>query len=431
MAASTKVWVNNQAPQCEDVDLNGFKNENNNAIVAAGLSLNTGDNEQTGQAMTIHTAGSDFYTATGTDTYVLTPVAIGVGFQGPAAYFNGMRVRTFIGNANTAASTVNVAGLGAKNVFNIGAAVVGGVLVDNVELVFDSSNDRFNLIRSGDDGGGQRGLDIDGLVGLDIILAKTDSTEIGQGTARNLGNSVDLVVGSGGLQKFLGSPWQSGSGGASNGLPTAVTTAVDDDLHFFIFTDTTRAGIEGGWDNDTDANNLLAEATSVTGLIYDAGDIRRIHSSTVDVVDELRPMLQEGNDFYIAEDTQPDLQGFGDLSWNSVTFTMIPSGLNHMRAYCITSLGDGAPADTHMTLKSRLVGATVNLVTQDIMITSYTGNTPGSGSTTVKGGGQQSSFLVNTGASAQFIVAVVAAGSTSNDQFFMSILGYTDTRSTL
>ena len=33
MAATNKVFVNDSAPQCEDVDLNGYKNENNNLIV--------------------------------------------------------------------------------------------------------------------------------------------------------------------------------------------------------------------------------------------------------------------------------------------------------------------------------------------------------------------------------------------------------------
>ena len=36
MASTTKTWTNNSAPACEDVDLNGFKDENNNLIEGSG-----------------------------------------------------------------------------------------------------------------------------------------------------------------------------------------------------------------------------------------------------------------------------------------------------------------------------------------------------------------------------------------------------------
>ena len=61
---------------------------------------------------------------------------------------NGMRFRFKVVNANTGASTVNINSLGAKDLkLNGGSALAGGELVvnQNVEIVFDETNDYFVL----------------------------------------------------------------------------------------------------------------------------------------------------------------------------------------------------------------------------------------------------------------------------------------------
>jgi len=65
MAATAKTWLNNNPPTCEDDDLNGFKNENNNAIVGSGQSLNTGDLQQTHKAMAVFASVGNFYADSG------------------------------------------------------------------------------------------------------------------------------------------------------------------------------------------------------------------------------------------------------------------------------------------------------------------------------------------------------------------------------
>ena len=110
MAATTKAFSNNNPPACEDEDLNGFKNENNNLITGSGQGLSTADNQQTQKAVAVYAAGGDFYADSGAaDAYVLSPVGSKLA---PEDYFEGMRVRFAPDNDNTGASTVNVDSLG-------------------------------------------------------------------------------------------------------------------------------------------------------------------------------------------------------------------------------------------------------------------------------------------------------------------------------
>lgn len=144
MAASTKTWLNNEAPSVEDDDLNGFKNENNNLILGTGQSLNTSDSQQTHKAVSAYSAVGQFYTGAGiADAYTLAAVAPRIA---PAALIDGMRFVFFATAANTGASTVNVAGLGVKNIKNRAGEdlIAGDINTKNlIEIRFDQANDEF------------------------------------------------------------------------------------------------------------------------------------------------------------------------------------------------------------------------------------------------------------------------------------------------
>jgi len=147
MSATTTVY--NVGVQFPYQDANGMKNENNNAIVAAGMALDTGDNTQTARAMTVHAAAGDYYTDSGAaNAYVATIAAAGVAFYAiPSAvgYFAGMRVRIVPSNTNTSTSTINVSGLGAKNIFNNGAACIGGELQAGYEATLVYNGTEFDI----------------------------------------------------------------------------------------------------------------------------------------------------------------------------------------------------------------------------------------------------------------------------------------------
>ena len=88
----------------------------------------------------------DFYTDSGAaNAYVLTAVG---GTQAPAAYADGQTIRFIPGNANTGASTINVSGLGVKDIRSPnGSVLIGGELQQGllVSLSYDVGSDKFRL----------------------------------------------------------------------------------------------------------------------------------------------------------------------------------------------------------------------------------------------------------------------------------------------
>jgi len=114
MAATTKIWENGQPPSCEDDDLNGFKNENNNLIIGAGLSLTPGDNQQTHQSVATYAAVGDFMQGGGVaDAYTANAPAPRVN---PPARKQGMIIRFIAPASNTGACTLNAFGTGVDDI---------------------------------------------------------------------------------------------------------------------------------------------------------------------------------------------------------------------------------------------------------------------------------------------------------------------------
>ncbi|MDH3325184.1 MAG: hypothetical protein OEM38_00540 [Gammaproteobacteria bacterium] len=143
MSASNKVFVNSSTPACEDADLNGFNNENNNLIIGSGQTLSPADNQQTHKAVSIYSAGGDYYLDTGTATaYILGVIGLQIS---PDAYFDGMRIRFIANTTNSGPATINVAGLGIVNLYLNGAAMSANYIVagEYIEATYGAS--RFNV----------------------------------------------------------------------------------------------------------------------------------------------------------------------------------------------------------------------------------------------------------------------------------------------
>jgi hypothetical protein len=100
----------------------------------------------TGQVLKAFTkdTSQDFYTVVGTDTYTGTAVA---ETATPGAYFNGQKV---IGSftTNTGAATIDASTLGVKGIVVNGAAAAAGEISGFTVLIFDSGNDRFEVLVS-------------------------------------------------------------------------------------------------------------------------------------------------------------------------------------------------------------------------------------------------------------------------------------------
>lgn len=121
-------------------EFNSLKDELENIVTSTGITLSSSDNFQIAKSVANYISAGDFYTESGTaNAYVLSPVS---SRKAPTAYVTGMRVRFFPGNANSGASTINVSGLGVKNIKNFGGTdLAAGVIRQSnpTELFYDGT----------------------------------------------------------------------------------------------------------------------------------------------------------------------------------------------------------------------------------------------------------------------------------------------------
>lgn len=124
---------------------NDLPSEVQNIIEAVGQTLSSGDLNQLGKAISDYVANASFYVDSGVaDVYVFSVVG---SIQSPTAYTNGMMCRALITNVNTGASTVNVAGLGIKQIRDAdGNVLVSGELDGYVQMVYNSASGHFRLL---------------------------------------------------------------------------------------------------------------------------------------------------------------------------------------------------------------------------------------------------------------------------------------------
>lgn len=129
---------------------NSYINELKNIITSANQSLTGADVTQIAKSIANYVANGNYFTDSGVaNAYVLTVVGARLA---PTLYTNGFTVLFKVGTTNTGASTVNVSGLGVKNIkINNGAndPSAGDLTAGNiVELVYDASGDYFELTRT-------------------------------------------------------------------------------------------------------------------------------------------------------------------------------------------------------------------------------------------------------------------------------------------
>jgi hypothetical protein len=114
--------------------------EINNLITSSGQSLDVNLTDQVAKAIANYVNSGNFYTENGVaNAYTL--IASG-NFKAPTAYINGMVVRFITTNANTTTTpTINVAGLGNKNIKKAdGNSVIAGDITGYVELRYNGTD---------------------------------------------------------------------------------------------------------------------------------------------------------------------------------------------------------------------------------------------------------------------------------------------------
>lgn len=127
MSATDKVFVNGSLPDIDDVDLNGFNNENKNLIVGSNQTAIAADNQQTHEAVSRYVSYGNVLTASGPGNAILLTE---VGNNRVPAALNGMGVRWLGVADNTDAVTLNVPGV---SIFalrdNVGEPLLQGDLI--------------------------------------------------------------------------------------------------------------------------------------------------------------------------------------------------------------------------------------------------------------------------------------------------------------
>ncbi len=127
---------NLSAPQWNDT-----RTEAQNVVLGTGQVLSGGDSNQLGKGIADYVANGSFYTDSGTaNAKVLTQIGLK---QAPTAYTDGLVATFVVGTTSTAATTVNVATLGVKNV----TGTIGGEMVTGatVSIRYSTATGEFSI----------------------------------------------------------------------------------------------------------------------------------------------------------------------------------------------------------------------------------------------------------------------------------------------
>ncbi len=126
-----------------------------NMIVDMGMTLSAVDLDQVGKAVTAYAASADFYVDTGAaDAYAVDPIGGKQALDavvGLLAVHDGLLVRFRPTNANTGASTIDVNGIGVKDLEReSGAALSAGDIVTTRDAIcrYDAATDDFFILDS-------------------------------------------------------------------------------------------------------------------------------------------------------------------------------------------------------------------------------------------------------------------------------------------
>lgn len=127
---------------------NNYINELKNIILSTNQALTAADVTQIAKSMANYVINGNFFTDSGlADAYILSVVGTKLA---PTEYVDGFTVSFQPGNANTGASTINVSGLGVKNIKKNNGAndLVSGDLTTSMiyTLVYRLSGDYFELL---------------------------------------------------------------------------------------------------------------------------------------------------------------------------------------------------------------------------------------------------------------------------------------------
>jgi len=268
-------------------DCNSMASEEKNIVTSTGIALSEADAYQLAKAISVYSAAGAYYTDTGSaNSYLLSPLG---SLKCPPSYYEGMVVKFVAGNTNTTTSSINVNGIGVKNILTYNGNILIGGEIPAGRLttlfydgsVFRLSAERQQMLRPYVD------LETEHTDYFGITFKIGDCTDSTKTVV--LENKVAFV-------KYLNAVWTTGSG--NGGFPSALTLTDDAWYHMFII-GKIDGTIDFGFDTSITAVNLLADATN---FVYyrRIGSIRNGASSPVDI----KGYVQVKNKFYWVDHQQ-------------------------------------------------------------------------------------------------------------------------------
>lgn len=244
--------------QVTAVEWNQFAGESQNVIEDSGITLSAGDLFQLSKAVAIYSTGAAYFLDTGAaDAYVLGTVG---SLQNPPVYFDGMTCRFRPGNPNTGASTVNVGGLGVKDIKKEN----GDVLLQNDLIAARDAYIRFSVAADDffllDFSAGTINTARNYIDGFQTILGTDADHDInfGAGVARDSTNAV-VIENTAVFTKQLDAVWVEGTN--LGGRASAVALSPGNTYHMFAIAKASGQ-VDFGFDSSLTATNLLADATA-------------------------------------------------------------------------------------------------------------------------------------------------------------------------
>ena len=258
--------------------------EAQNIVTDTGQILAGGDSFQLSKSAAVYTAAGSFYADTGAaNAYTLSSIG---SLQAPTAYINGLEIRFVPANTNTGGSTVNVAGLGVKDIKSqTGDALQGGQFRAGfaITLHFDTANDEFRLVNRDVPMGGQAGQ-------LQITATLTDAT-IQPIVVRDSTNTLDIILSSV-FVKQLNNTFVAGSGNGGRATGVALTTGTP--YNVFVVVNALTGLVDVGFDTSITATNLLASGAGFTHFRR----VWTIHTELSPATTNIQPFVQSGNRCY-------------------------------------------------------------------------------------------------------------------------------------
>jgi hypothetical protein len=251
-------------------------------IITAGISelLTSGNVDQLGEALAqLYGASGNFWTEDGiADVYSASAVGTpGVDTQkSPLSLTNGLRIVVRPGNANTGASTMNFATLGAKAILREDESALAAGDLDigrDAVLRYDTAADGGSgawllsfgsLLQSAPDFSTPRGY-IDGMIMSNAADTQFDIT-FGAGVARNtwpIGNrNTKTITNSANVTKKIDVTWADGD--AAGGLAASLTLDTSTWYHCFALAKSANGAADFGYDTAIDGSTLLADPAVVS-----------------------------------------------------------------------------------------------------------------------------------------------------------------------